>query len=334
MRKGIFLLLAAVTIAIFGGCSSKEYFEPKVVHDDEWPVINGYLSAPIVDSTADGAVLEDGKIITEHGLGTLTLPPEYQYVGTSGGWILATQINGDLLLTSVEDSNQTVLMNLKHTIAAASVNANTVAVLFANNDMALYSLETKELLLKEQGNAPTVVDVRMVNPHFLGNLVLFLTLDGKIVIIDSDAKQLLRSMIVSSEEYFNNIIYFSVINNNMVAGTGNQLFALSGKERREKYELRDIVSIEEGIWISTKQGEVITLTPSLQLQAKQKFPFAHFLGMILTEDKVYLLEKEGYLIVLDKDLSAYDIYEIDLDEGYVFVTDKAFYVNDQLISIE
>ncbi len=326
-------LLLALVIAIFGGCSSKEYFEPQVVHEDEWP-IQGYMSAPIVDSTADGAVLEDGKIITKKGLGTLTLPPEYQYVGTSGGWIIASQINGDLLLSSVSDSNQTQLLHLKRTIAAASVKGDVIAVLFVNNDMALYSLASKELLFKEQGNAPIVVDVRIVNPSFLGNLVLFLTLDGKIVIIDSDAKQLLRSMIVSSEEYFNNIIYFNVIKNNMVAATGNQLFVLSGKERRQKYELRDVIYTDKGIWISTKQGEVIKLTPSLQLEAKQKFPFAHFLGMILTDKKIYLLEKEGYLIVLDSDLSAYDIHEIDLDEGYVFVTDKAFYVNDQIISIE
>jgi len=326
-------LLLAIVIAIFGGCSSKEYFEPKVVHEDEWP-IQGYMSAPIEDKTADGAVLENGKIITKKGLGTLTLPPEYQYVGTSGGWIIASQINGDLLLSSVSDSNQTQLLHLKRTIAAASVKGDVIAVLFVNNDMALYSLASKELLFKEQGNAPIVVDVRMVNPSFLGNLVLFLTLDGKIVIIDSDAKQLLRSMIVSSEEYFNNIIYFNVIKNNMVAATGNQLFVLSGKERRQKYELRDVIYTDKGIWISTKQGEVIKLTPSLQLEAKQKFPFAHFLGMILTDEKIYLLEKEGYLIVLDSDLSAYDIHEIDLDEGYVFVTDKAFYVNDQIISIE
>ncbi len=333
MRSTLFFL-SVIAIVIFGGCSSKEYFEPKVVHEDEWEVINGHLNAPIVDSTADGAVLENGKIITAQGVGSLTLPPQYQYVGTSGGWILASQINGDLLLTSVDDSNQTHLLHLKNTIAAASIQDDIVAVLFANDDMALYSLKSKELLLKEQGNAPTVVDVRMVNPHFLGNLVLFLTLDGKIVIIDSDSKQLLRSMIVSSEEYFNNIIYFSVIDNNMIAATGNQLFALSGKERRQKYELRDVIYTSEGIWITTKEGEVIKLTTSLELEAKQKFSFAHFLGMILSNDKIYLLEKEGYVIVLDKDLSAYDIYEADLDEGYVFVTDKAFYVNDQMISIE
>ena len=141
-------------------------------------------------------------------------------------------------------------------------------------------------------------------------------------------------MLVSSEENFNNIIYFNVIDNVMVAGTGYRLFSLSEKERREKYEMRDIVFNDEGIWITTKEGEVIALTPSLQLKAKRKYPFAHFLGMIFTDDKIYLLERQGYIIELSKDLATSDIYELNIDDGYVYVGEKAFYVNDIIYPIE
>ncbi len=330
--RAITLLITAVSIWIFTGCSSKEYFEPKEIKD-EWPIAET-MHSEIVDSAADGAVLEDGRIISVQGLQDIKLPEEYGYIGQSDEWVISSTISGDLLLTSMADANRSIEMQLKRTIAAAAVQGDILAVLFANNDMTLYSLSTKELLLKEPGNAPIVVDSRIVNPHFLGNLVLFLTLDGKIVIIDSDTKQLLRSMIVSSEEFFNNIIYFEVIGNTMVAGTGNRLFVMAGKERREKYELRDVIFNDEGIWISTKEGEVIALTPSLQLIAKEKFPFAHFLGMIVDNENIYLLEKEGYLIVLQKDMQSYEIYEVDFDDGYVFVTDNAFYVNDEIIKIK
>lgn len=120
----------------------------------------------------------------------------------------------------------------------------------------------------------------------------------------------------------------------MVAGTGYRLFSLSEKERREKYEMRDIIFNEEGIWITTKEGEVIALTPSLQLKAKRKYPFAHFLGMIMTEDKIYLLERQGYIIELSKDLATSDVYELNIDDGYVYVADKAFYVNDIIYPVE
>ena len=219
-------------------------------------------------------------------------------------------------------------------VASVTVKDDHVAVLFATNEMALYTLSTKELIFKESGNAPIAVDTRIVNPFFLNELVLYLTLDGKIVIINSDTKQVLRSMLVSSEENFNNIIYFNVIDNVMVAATGYRLFSLSEKERREKYEMRDVIFSDEGIWITTKEGEVVALTPSLQLKAKRKYPFAHFLGMIMTEEKLYLLERQGYIIELSKDLAVSDIYELNIDDGYVYVGDKAFYVNDVVYPVK
>jgi hypothetical protein len=329
----IHFLTAIAALSLFlGGCSTKEYYEPAAVKGD-WPV-GETLQEPISSTTFGGAVLENGQIVTFEGVQKRRVPPSYTYVGSSGGWTISKKIDGQLLLQSDEERDVSETFALKSTVATAAVQGDTLAVLFASNEMALYSLGTKELLFKEQGNAPVAVDNRVVPPFFLNELVLFLTLDGKIVIVNSETKQVLRSMIVSSEEYFNNIIYFNVIGNNMVAATGYRLFALSEKERREPYELRDVVYTDEGVWISTKQGEVVALTPSLQLKAKQKFPFAHFLGMIVHGEKIYLLEKEGYLIVMSKDLSIVDVYDVDFGDGYVFVGEKAFYVDDAVITVE
>ena len=67
----------------------------------------------------------------------------------------------------------------------------------------------------------------------------------------------------------------------MVAATSNRLFSLSDKERREKLDLRDVVFDGKNIWAATKEGEVLHLTPALEPVGKMKFPFAHFLGMIV-----------------------------------------------------
>ena len=328
----LYLSTALLALFIFSGCSSKEYFAPEVVKDD-WDK-QEFLDETIITTTADGAVLDNGQILTKEGVQEYFLPKGYSYIGQSDGWIIASKVNGDLLLQSIEDSTTEITFELKKTVAGATVSGDKLAVIFATNDMALYQLSTKELLLKEGGNAPIAVDTRIVNPFFLNELVLFLTLDGKVVIINSDSKEVLRSMLVSSEENFNNIIYFNVIDNVMVAATGYRLFSLSEKERREKYEMRDIIFNEEGIWVTTKEGEVIALTPSLQLKAKRKYPFAHFLGMIMTDDKLYLLERQGYIIELSKDLATSDVYELNIDDGYVYVGDKAFYVNDIVYPIE
>ena len=92
---------------------------------------------------------------------------------------------------------------------------------------------------------------------------------------------------------------------------------------------------KDGIYIATKQGEVVNLTPSLQVKAKIKFPFAHFLGMIATDERVYLLEQQGYIISLTKDLVSYDLYNVSIDkDSYIYVGDKAFYVDDEYFSIK
>jgi len=328
----LYLSTIFLALFIFSGCSSKEYFSPEVVKGD-WDK-QKFLDETIITTTADGAVLDNGQILTKEGVQEYFLPKGYSYIGQSDGWIIASKVDGELLLQSIDDITTQINFELKKTVAGATVSGDKLAVIFATNEMALYKLSTKELVLKEGGNAPIAVDTRIVNPFFLNELVLFLTLDGKVVIINSDSNEVLRSMLVSSEENFNNIIYFNVVDNIMVAGTGYRLFSLSEKERREKYEMRDIVFNDEGIWITTKEGEVIALTPSLQLKAKRKYPFAHFLGMIFTEDKIYLLERQGYIIELSKDLSTSDIYELNIDDGYVYVGDKAFYVNDIVYPVE
>jgi len=109
---------------------------------------------------------------------------------------------------------------------------------------------------------------------------------------------------------------------------------LSQKEIREKYETRNLVYDDKTIYIATKDGRVLSLTPDLREIAKLKFPFAHFLGMIMHNDKLFILEKEGYLIVVDKDLKKYSIHEVDVDDGYVFVGDTKFYIADEFISVE
>jgi len=56
--------------------------------------------------------------------------------------------------------------------------------------------------------------------------------------------------------------------------------------------------------------------------------------MIIHKDKLFILEKEGYLIVTDKNLSKYKIYEVNMKDGYVFVGGDKFYIADESISLE
>lgn len=357
MIRTLLTFAVPFSLLLLSGCSSKEYYEPEKTVNN-WPVCKEprFSAESIVGETprkdkfpvwppcerarvhlayknAQGAVAEKGQVIDSEGMTDFKIPAGTTFLGESDGWTLYTGIDGNVTLHR-GNPDETVVLPLEKTVAAAAVHGDYVAVLFASNDMGIYKLSTRKSYFKTQGSPATAVDVRVARPYFLGNLVVFPTLDGRFVVVDYENKELLRSTVVSSETYFDNVFYFNVIEDTMVAATQNRLFSLSDKERREKYDLRDVVFDHDGIWLATKEGKVIHLDTALQPIAEQKFPFAHFLGMIVGKEKIYLLEKQGYLIVLDKALAHSDVYSVKLDDGVSYTSKHAFYVRDKIITVE
>jgi hypothetical protein len=306
-------------------------FEPKKVSND-WEHTSS-MDDNIVDTSDNVALLENRKVLSQNGELNVTIAPDHRLISLSDDRVISASIDGNVTLTSVEDGT-TEYLSLKKTVAGASVKDNILAVLFANDDIALYDTDTKEILFKEQGGKSVVNDMRIVNPFFLNDLVIFSTLDGKVIIVNTKLKKRLRTVIVSSEDYFNNVIYFNIADNKILAATSYKLLAMAQKELRHKYEIRNIVFDGKLIYITTKQGEVLALTPDLQIDSKIKFPFAHFLGMISHKGKLYIIEKEGYMIVVDKKTFDYTIHEVDINDGFVFVGNNVFYVDDEKIAVE
>ncbi len=317
---------------LFSACSTKEVYEPKVV-SGEWKKY-APLKSKIVDRSSNVALLKDGRVLSKNGIINVKIDKEQRIISQSDGWILSATIDGNLTLRSQDDQNKTKEFELKKTIASASVDNDMLAVMFADDEMALYDIPSKALLFKEQGGKSVASDMRIVNPYFMNDLLIFSTLDGKVVIVNTKLKKRLRTVIVSSQDYFNNIINFKIVDNKIIALSNSKMLSLTKKELRQKYEIRNIAYDDKTIYITTKQGEVIALTPDLQVEQKVKFPFAHFLGLISSEDKLYALEKEGYIITIDKKTFDYTVEDVDIHDGFVFTAGKVFYVNDEKILVE
>jgi len=332
LKKDIYIATALTLALFFGGCSTKEIFEPKVVADD-WQKYEDF-DHEIIETSSNVALLDNRKIVTKGGELNVTVPQNQDALALSKEWLISASVDGNLTLTSLSKPQKKEEFELKKTVATANVDGDTLAVLFANDEMALYNIESKALLFKEQGGKSIAVDSRVTPPYFLNDLVIFSTLDGKVVVINSKLKKRLRTTIVSSESAFNNVIYFDIADNKIIAATAYKILSLAQKEKRQKLEIRNTLFDDDTLYITTKQGEVMALTTDLEKKLKVKFPFAHFLGMISSGDKLYILEKEGYMIVLDKKSFEYSVHEVDLDDGFVFVTDRAFYLSDEKILVE
>lgn len=157
--KKIFLLFAGVFILLFAGCSSKEVFEPKFVKDD-W-AYQGSRDEKIVDVSSDVAMLENRQVLLKDKTINTTIEESYRLLGSSDGWVLSSTIDGELNIDFIGDKSMKKKFNLKKTIAGASIKDDILAVLFADNEMALYSISKNELLVKVQGTSPVVVDSKI-----------------------------------------------------------------------------------------------------------------------------------------------------------------------------
>ena len=319
-------------ILLFSACSTKEVYKPQVV-DTDWEKYESSKSE-IIDVASNVALLENREVLSKSALYNVNIAPTQRVLANSDDWILSASIDGNLTLISKTDVTLQENFDLKKTVASANVQGDVLAVLFADNETALYDVTSKALLYKEQGGKVTVVDSRIVAPYFMKELVLFSTLDGKVIIVNTTLKKRLRTVIVSSEDNFNNIIYANMLDNKIIAATSYKILSMSQKDVRVKYEIRNVTNDENNIFITTKQGEVLSLTPDLQVNSKIKLPFAHFLGMISNKDKLYILEKEGYMIVVDKASFNYTVHEVDIDDGFIFVGDTMFYISDNKILVE
>lgn len=324
-----YALLSSVFVVLFSACSSKEVYEP-IKLDADWEAYED-SKYTIIDTSSNVALLEDRTVLTYDGVVDVQIKPSHRLISKSDGWIISASVDGNVTLISKNDTSVVKQLDLKKTIAGASVSNNDLAIVFADNEIALYDIDTKAALFKEQGGKFVAVDSRIVNPYFMRGLVLFPTLDGKVVFVNNAKKKRLRTIIVSSEDNFNNVIAFNLVENKIIAATSYKLLSMAKKEIRAKYEFRSIVYDKEKVFIATKQGEIIALTSNLQVESKVKFPFAHFYAMTVVDDKLYVLEKEGYLIVLDKNNFDYTIHEVDFDDGFVFTSKDSFFVNDKKI---
>jgi len=331
LKTSLFLCGLSI-LALFSGCSTKEVFEPVKV-DADWEKYESSKHT-IIDTASNVALLEDRTVLSKNGTIDIKIVPEDRLISQSEGWIISASIDGVVTLVSQNDENTTETFDLKKSVAGASVFKNMLAILFADNEIALYNIATKQIIFREQGGKSIAVDSRIANPYFIPGVVLFPTLDGKVIFVNTELKKRLRTVIVSSEENFNNVISLHQFNNKIIAATSYKILSMAKKEVRVKYEIRNIIYDDKSIFIGTKQGEVLSLDANLQINSKIKFPFAHFYAMLSDDKNLYILEKEGYMIVIDKESFNYTIHEMDFDDSFIFTSDKIFYVNDQNILID
>ena len=327
--KYIYFLL--ISLLFITGCSSKQYFEPEN-DDGYYPKRFSDISSEIIDFNADGATLGDFRLLSKDGITNNIIKKGFRFLNNCDGIIIATDNNSTLLLnnkTTIEE------FNFDKNIISATVKDNLVALGLIDNSILLYNKETKQTYFKEYLSESLVNDIKIANPIFLDSVILYPTLDGKVVVVDIDKKSVIKTINIDPKSDINNIIFLSSIDDTLIAATPTKLFSfVDGNIKIKNFDIRNVIINEKNIYISTLDGQIIKFDKELKILKSKKFKFAkfHALG---AASYIYALEENDYLITLNSDLNDVRIYNFsfDQDEKSIILGDK-LYIGDQSITLE
>lgn len=330
--KYIKYLLPILALLILNGCGTKrQNFEPTSLSGEI--DYDGNLPSSIIDVVRGGATLENGQIITKSGLKDTKLPKGYTFLGNSNGKYLATSKCSDLIII---DKNSTILYERKFSsvVASASLKNDMLAVVLGNNSVKLIDTKTDKVVYKKSGDKVYAHDSKIAAPYFLTSLVIFPTLDGKLLIVDLKKNKLLRDVVVKSERFFSNIIYLDVLGDRLVAATKQRVVSINPKSMAFLDEdVKDVIILKNRVLVFTKDGRVILTDSNLKVKKTKKFKFAAFVGTIHGEF-IYIIERGGFLIATDLNLITSNVYEMpDEIESFVFTTDNKLFYKDNYFKL-
>ena len=332
LRTGISLAVLIGTSLIFSGCSSKKYFEPEQTFSAAGAATS-YGDA-IVDQSRDGATLQSGHYIGKAGISKINLGQGYRFLSESSHYVLATNPEG--LLKIIKKSNGSALrtVDMKVPIVSAAIENGMIAYILNDNTFGLYSVSQDKKIVENKSEITYAIDTRAATPMFIDNLAVLPMLDGKLVVIDKNDPENATVIYLSSENVFNNVIYLSRSGNTMVAATPKKLITIGSEGQDElRANISDVAIANGAIYLFTKEGEIIKLDKALNEKAKKKFKFVHFSASTAVGGRVYGLDQQGSLIVLNSNLTKYKIYDIGEVKTPVFITGNKLYKDGKIIHL-
>jgi hypothetical protein len=298
-------------LLFFSGCASKNYYEPKKL-DGSISFANK-INSHLSEVSRDGATFKNGMFVTRlSGIEKYKLPKGFRFVSKNKDLeTIAVSNNGDIAI--FVNGVKKFEKKFETAISGASLHKNLLAIVFSNNTIMLYDIKADKKVYTEELESTLALDARVANPLFLNDLVIFPTLDGRLLVMDVNRKQILRDVAISDKELFNNVIFLEVHNNILIAATASKVVSINPKTINTlRVPVKDLLYINDKVYIFTKNGKVILSDNYLKVIKEIKFPFAIF-STLMYADKIHAVEKGGYLISLDKDLSGSSIYKLDDD---------------------
>lgn len=326
MRKEI-VLSGVISLLLLTGCGSKQYFTPLKTYDAP------SSSAGVIQSfTRDGATLVDGRVLTKKGASTATITKGYSFINSSKGGMITANKKGECQIVLPNGEEKSV--KFTNALVAGSIMKNKLVYLLQDNSFGIYDFATEKIVYNNKAEKVFSIDTRIANPYQIDNLVVVPTLSGKLTVLDLSTLKLSKEIYVSTESTLNNIIFLNRVGNTLVAATPHRIISYSNKGKREfDREISEVILDGKSIFVFTKDGLISELDESMKVINEKKFKFAHFSVASLLDNKIYALDKQGFLIVANRALTKHKVYNLPEVDGYSFISAGKLYYDGRVVEL-
>ena len=322
------------TIFLLFGCSSKNVFTPKV--EPKEIGFDSRVFSSIEDKNIFSIKFSDGSILTKDANRyELKLKKGYQALNKFKDLFVIAGKDGALKIVS-KDLKEKFVTKYKVAVASATLQDNLLAIILSNNTIILHDIKEDKLLFKERLDPVFTLDARVANPYFLNDLIIFPTLDGRLLVMNKNDKKIIKDFVVSIDDDFNNIIFLDAKDNRLLAATQHGIILIDPKNVATFNEsLKDLLFLKDEIYIFTKDGSIVLTDTNLNTIKEKKFPFALFSYATIYSDDIFVLLKNGYMIRVDKDLDKHIVYKLPtkIDSLVFFAKDK-IYIGSNYIDLK
>lgn len=363
-RFVLWLTCACMASFLLLGCGSKKYYTPEQAHDTL--IFDRSFSSPIAANNRYGAMLKDGSLITRDGIipYNAKIPKRARFLGESGGYYIFAKGCESVYLvrSSVLDEqafgNQTCSikeqntacsqdeLEIKTTMCAlsASIKGSLLALIGSDNSMSIFDINapTKEPKFSHKGSSVLAVNELVAAPLFLESLVVFPTLDGRLLIVSTKTFTPERNIIISSEKFFNNVIYLYGDDSRIFAATPKKLISIvSGQEFSYNESIKDALFYKGYLYVLTLDGMLAQLDHTLRPINTEKFTYAKLEGIAIANDTLYTFETHGgYVIAVGLKDFSHKVYKTQDTFGRTppnklnFYSNSVFYYNKYYYDFE
>ena len=303
------ILSLSLCLLLLTACGTRrEYYEPEKV--DKKLSYDEKIGSKIIETNLNFATLRNDKVLSKDGvIEDFKLAEGFRLLHYEADEFVIADKDGNL---KVVDKANDELYSHKFDAAVLSValSGDDMALVLADNTIVLINRSLGIKMSQTLTPAPAQ-DSRVASPYFMDSIIVYPTLDGKLVVVDKASQKVLRDIIISSADFFNNVIYLSVEGDLMIAASSKKIVVVSPKETFSyDEEIRSAVVAGNFIFIFAKNGTIIKTDLKLKKLAEKKFKYAILNESSVYKGFLYVFEKTGYLIKSDLNLEQTQVYRL------------------------